>query len=168
MMVLAYIDIRPILFAAGLPAFILLSLLGCWIFRAKASKGRVAIASSVIFCVLFAIFLTGFGPFINQMEVRDYMMTWEIKPPRPEDSKQAEVVFSFIDYPGHFITKRSDQLAEHLQTKGEEEVKIVFEFILDYGKVRGFSETEIAGLKTWKSEWRTAGTSGQPDRSPWD
>lgn len=168
MIVLAYIDIRPFLFAAGLPAFILLSLLVCRILQARASKGKVIIASSVLFSVTFTVFLTGLGPFINQTEVRDYMMTWEIKPPGPDEFKQAEVIFSFIDFPGHFVTKRSDQLAEHLRTKGEDKVNIVFEVTLDYGKLRGFSETEIAGLKSWQSVWGTAGTLGSPSRSPWD
>jgi len=47
-------------------------------------------------------------------------------------------------------------------------VKVVFEVTLDYGKVRGFHETEIAGLKTWQWIDGSGGSSGLPERSPWD
>jgi hypothetical protein len=168
MIVLAYVDVRPLLFAAGLPAFVLLSLLVCWLVRARAGKGKVVLVSSVLFSVLFTFFLTGVGPFINQKETREYLMTWEVKPSPSSGMKESEVVLSFVDFPDHFLGEYSNELADHLRANGDDKVKVVIEVTSDYGKVRGFRVTEIAALKTWRSEWGYAGTRGSPDKSPWD
>jgi predicted PurR-regulated permease PerM len=165
---LAYIDVRPFLFLAGLPIFILLTLLVCWLVRAKVNKGKAALISSLVFSGLFAFFLTGFGPFVNQTEIREYVMTWEIKPPPSDGTKGSEVVLSFVDFPGHYIGQYSDELAEHLRANGKEQVKVVFDVTSDYGRVRGLSETEIAGLTSWHSNGGYAGTRGTPSKSPWD
>lgn len=78
-------------------------------------------------------------------------MTWEIKPSPSNGTKQSEIVLSFADFPGHYIGEYSDELAAHLRDKGAQPVKVVFEVTSDYGKVRGFHETEIAGLHDWES-----------------
>jgi hypothetical protein len=108
---LAYVDVRPFLFLAGLPIFILLTILGCRLARAKVSKGKVALISSLLFTGLFAFFLTGFGPFVDQPEMREYMMTWEAKPPPSDGMGESEVVLSFVDYPDHYIGEYSDESA---------------------------------------------------------
>ena len=107
----------------------------------------------------FTFLLTGVGPFIDQKETREYMMTWEIKPGPTNGMKQSEIVLSFVDFPGHCIGEYSNELAAYLREKGEQPVKVVFEVTSDYGKVRGFHETEIAGLHQWESEWGYAGSS---------
>jgi hypothetical protein len=165
---LAYVDVRPFLFLAGLPIFILLTILGRRLARAKVSKGKAALISSMVFTGLFAFFLTGFGPFVDQPEIREYMVTWEIKPPASDGMGESEVVLSFVDYPDHYIGEYSDELAEHLRANGKKQVKVVFRVRSDYGKVRGFSATEIAGLKSWRSEGGFAGSRGAPSESPWD
>jgi hypothetical protein len=168
MTLLAYTDIRPILFLAGLPLFIGLAVLVCSITGAKFQKRKVALFSSLLFVGLFTFFLTGAGPFVDQKETREYWMTWEIKPGPSQGMKESEVVLSFVDFPGHYIGIYSDQLAAHLPTLVSKKVKVVFEITSDYGKVRGFKETEIAGLKNWSSEWGYAGSIGTPSKSPWD
>ena len=47
-------------------------------------------------------------------------------------------------------------------------LQVVFEVISDYGQVRGFSETEIAGLTSWRSDGGYAGARGGPSKSPWE
>ena len=168
MTILSYIDVRPFVFLAGLPVFILLAIWGCRLAKARVSKWRTALISSLIFTGLFTLFLTGVGPFVNQTAIREHRMTWEIKPPPPDGTKGAEVVLSFVEFPGHFIGHYSDELAEHLRAGGEKEVTVVFEVTSDYGKVRGYNETEIAGLKNWRSDWGYGRVQGTPTRSPWD
>ncbi|MGB0580934.1 MAG: hypothetical protein ACPGVU_14630 [Limisphaerales bacterium] len=163
---LAYIDLRPLLFIVGLPVFVGFSLLVCR--AAKAKKLSVMLLSGVWFTILFTVFLTGIGPFIGQKETREFMMTWEIKPSSPGEWKESEVVLKFVDFPDHFIGEHSDQLAAHLRDQGERVVKVVFEITSDYGTVRGYHGTEIAGLRDWKSEWGYGGTRGEASHSPWD
>lgn len=168
MTLLAYVDVRPLLFLVGLPLFIGFILLVCRLAKARLHKGMVALFSAVIFTALFTLLLTGAGPFIDQKQTREYLMSWEIKPTPSNGMKEAEVIFSFVDFPGHFIGKYSDELATHLREKDEPIVKVLFEVTSDYGKARGFHEIEIAGLRHWRSEWGYAGTSGSPGKSPWD
>ncbi len=168
MTLFAYIDVRPFLFVGGLPLFIGLSLLVCWLAKTRFKKWNVALLSALIFTALFTLFLTGVGPFVDQKETREYMMTWEIKSTPSNGMKESEVVLSFVDFPSHYIGEYSDEMAAYLRKKGDRKVKVVFEVTSDYGKVRGFHETEIAGLTGWKSEWGYAGVSGSPSKSPWD
>jgi len=167
MTLLAYFDVRQFLFIGGLPLFIGLSLLVCWLAKTGFKKWKVTLFSALIFITLFTLLLTGVGPFVDQKQTREYWMTWEIKPAPSNGMKESEVVLSFVDFPGHYIGEYSDVLATHLRQKGDRKVKVVFEVTSDYGKVRGFHETEIDGLREWKSEWGYAGASGSPKKSPW-
>jgi hypothetical protein len=168
MILLGYIDVRPFLFVGGLPLFIGLSLLICWLAKTKFKKANVALISALLFTGLFTFLLTGVGPFIDQKEIREYMMTWEIKAGSTNGMKQSEIVLSFVDFPGHYIGEYSNELAAYLRDKGEQPVKVVFEVTSDFGKVRGFHEIEIAGLHEWESEWGYAGSTGSPRKSPWE
>ena len=167
MTILAYVEVRPILFLAGLSFFILLAFLVCRLTRATVSKGKVVVISSLLFTGLFVFFLTGYGPFINQKETRNYRMSWEIQPPRSDKVTQPEVVLSFVDFPGNYIRHYSDELARHLRAGVKEEVNVVFRVTSDYGKVRGYHAVEIAGLMGWRSEGSSGGTWGDPEKSPW-
>ena len=81
-------------------------------------------------------------------------MTWEIEPTRTNGINEPKVVLSFVEFPGYFIGGYSDEIAAHLRKNGEEKVKVIFEITSDYGKIRGYHETEIAGLESWRwIEW---------------
>lgn len=164
----AYIDIRPFIFIGGLPLFTGLFLLTGWLAGTRFRKRTIAIFSAVLFSILFSFFLTGMGPFIDQKEIREYMMTWVIKPEPANGMKESEVVLHFVDFPNDHIGDYSDELAAHLRRKGTQKVNVVFEVTSDYGKVRGFKAIEIAGLRAWRSEWGYAGSSGSGGPSPWD
>lgn len=168
---LAYIDIRPLLFIGGLPFFIGLVSLTLRLAKIDFGRAKVALVSALLFTGLFTVFLTGVGPFIDQRTTREYQMTWAIKPSplsAPSGAKQSEVILSFADFPGHDIGEYSDELAAHLRDQATQPVTVIFEVISDYGKVRGFHATEIAGLREWASEAGYARTSGSPRRSPWE
>lgn len=170
MIFLGYIDARPFLFIGGLPFFIGLALLICRLAKTKFKRAHVVLLSSLLFTGLFTLLLTGIGPFMDQEETREYMMTWEIKPSASNGTKQSEVVLSFVDFPGHYIGQYSNELAAHLRDKGEQPVKVAFEVTSDYGKVRGYRETEIAGLREWGGAKNKGygGSRGSPRRSPWE
>lgn len=169
MIPLAYIDVRPFLFVGGLPLFIGIVLLAVWLLGLKWKKRKVSLISSLVFTGLFTLFLTGFGPFVDQKETREYEMTWSIaQTPSTRGMKEAEVVFRFVEFPQHSIGEYSDELAAYLQKNAEETVTAKFRVTYDYGKVRGYSVLEIAGLSGWKSEWGYGSVSGSPEDSPWN
>jgi hypothetical protein len=168
MILLAYIDTRPFLFVIGLPLFIGLALLGCWLTGRPFGKGKVSLMAALIFTALFTFFLTGFGPFVDQKETRQYLMTFEIKPGSASGMTESEVVLSFVNFPDYYIGHYSDELAAHLRKQADTRVIVLAEITSDYGKVRGTREVEIAGLRGWKSQDGYSGAKGSPERSPWD
>lgn len=172
-MIFAYIDTRPFLFVLGIPIVILLTFLGCAIVKSRVRRWKASAGTLILYVLLFAFFL--YGPFIGQTKTREYMMSWEIKPPHLHGEanqgtqiKVPEVIFSFIEFPEHFIGYHSIELADHLKTNGKDEVKALIEITSDYGKVRGYSVLEIVGAKSWPNEGIFGGSSGSPQRSPWD
>tara|TARA_B110000014_G_C20118926_1_gene592028 strand:- start:62 stop:580 length:519 start_codon:yes stop_codon:yes gene_type:complete len=171
--IFAYIDTRPFLFVLGIPIVILLTFLGCAIVKSRVRRWKASAGTLILYVLLFAFFL--YGPFIGQTKTREYMMSWEIKPPHLHGEanqgtqiKVPEVIFSFIEFPEHFIGYHSIELADHLKTNGKDEVKALIEITSDYGKVRGYNVLEIVGAKSWPNEGIFGGSSGSPQRSPWD
>ena len=73
-----------------------------------------------------------------------------------------------MEFPEYYIGYHSSDLADHIKKNGKEEVKALIEITSDYGKVRGYSVLEIAGAKSWSKELSYGGSSGSPQRSPWD
>ena len=165
MNIAAYIDLRPVCFVVGLLVFVGIGLLLRRSAKSRFRKGTMVLVSSLAFIVVFILFLTGYGPFVDRKEARECRMTWKINE-RPSGGRtQAEVVLFFVDQPGSSVGEYSDDLAAHLREKGEDEVKVLFEVTSDYGKVRGFHMTEVAGLRQWSSESTYSSSSGGP--SPW-
>ena len=118
--------------------------------------------------MLFAFFLTETGPFIGQRDTREFVMTWKLVEEKNTNYKQPHVRLEYKDFPGHRIGHYSQELLDHLEAQGTEEIKAVFSTVADYGKVRGYSAESIAGLSEWSEEWSYGGTSGSPTSSPWD
>ena len=77
-MILAYVDVRSILFILGE----LVLLLGVYIFcRIKKKKRKFRKIFGLSFCVyvgLFTFFVTEVGPFIGQRDTREFIMTWKL------------------------------------------------------------------------------------------
>jgi hypothetical protein len=106
---------------------------------------------------------------VDQKEIREYEMTWSIaQTPSTKGMKEAEVVLRFVEFPQYAVGEYSDELAAHLQKNAEGTVTAKFRVTYDYGKVRGYSVREIAGLSGWKSEWGYGSVSGSPEDSPWN
>ena len=167
-MILAYVDLRPILFILG----VLVLLLGVYIFcRIKKKKGKFGKIFGLSFCVyvaLFTFFLTKIGPFIGQRDTREFIMTWKLSEEENANYDQPHVVLQYKDFPGHRIGHYSQELFDHLKAQGTNEIKVIFSTVSDYENVRGYSAESIAGLREWSSEWSYAGTAGSPTSSPWD
>lgn len=162
------VSLTPYFFILGIPLFVGVSLLLIRWAEIKISKCKAMILSSLVYGALFTIFLTGFGPFLDQKKIRDYKMTWEIKPSELKGIKESEVVLSFVDFPGNVVGEYSDVLAAYLREKNQRVVDVVFLVTYDYGKVRGFSVVEIEGLREWKSVWGYSGLRGDVKGSPWE
>ena len=167
-MILAYVDVRPILFILGL----LVLLLGVYIFcRNKKKKDKFRKIFGQSFCVyvgLFTFFLTEIGPFVGQRDTREFIMTWKLVEEENSYYDEPHVVLEFKDFPGNRIGHYSQELFVHLEAQGTNEIKAVFSTVSDYGNVRDYSAENIAGLKEWSRKWSYGGTSGSPTSSPWD
>ena len=167
-MILAYIDVRPYLFILGVFLLLVGSFIYCRVKKKKGKFGKIFGLSFFIYVVLFAFFLTETGPFIGQRDTREFVMTWKLVEEKNTNYKQPHVRLEYKDFPGHRIGHYSQELLDHLEAQGTEEIKAVFSTVADYGKVRGYSAESIAGLSEWSEEWSYGGTSGSPISSPWD
>ena len=117
---------------------------------------------------LFIFFLTEIGPFIGQLDTREFIMTWKLGEEEYSSFDQPHVVLEFKDFPGNKIGHYSQKLFDHLNAQGTNEIEVIFSTVSDYGSVRGYSAESIAGLREWSSEFSYGGTSGSPTSSPWD
>ena len=104
---------------------------------------------------------------LEQTKNQEFRMTWKIDP-NDKNGENSLVELSFVDFPGHFIGEYSNQLADHLKKEAKEEVPATFEITRGaFGNV-SYSVREIAGLKQWKASFSYGGTSGSPERSPFE
>ena len=117
---------------------------------------------------LFIFFLTEIGPFIGQLDTREFIMTWKLGEEEYSSFDQPHLVLEFKDFPGNKIGHYSQKLFDHLNAQGTNEIEVIFSTVSDYGSVRGYSAESIAGLREWSSEFSYGGTSGSPTSSPWD
>ena len=167
-MILAYVDVRPILFILG----VLVLLLGVYIFcRIKKKKDKFGKIFGLSFCAyvgLFTFFLTEIGPFVGHRDTREFIMTWKLVEEENSNYDQPHVRLEYKDFPGHRIGHYSQELLDHLEAQGTIEIEVIFSTVSDYGNVRGYSAESIAGLREWSREWSYGGTSGSPTSSPWD
>lgn len=167
-MILAYVDVRPILFILG----VLVLLLGVYIFcHIKKKKDKFRKIFGLSFCAyvaLFTFFLTEIGPFVGQRDTREFIMTWKLVEEENSYYDQPHVVLEFKDFPGNRIGHYSQELFDHINAQVTNEIEVIFSTVSDYGSVRGYSAESIAGLREWSSEFSYGGTSGSPTSSPWD
>ena len=166
-MPLAYVDVRPLLFLGGLPVFLLL-FVGVWQgCRLPGGWGRASLVGTAAWASLFALFFTELGPFVGQRRAVQHRMAWEVRP--SSEGAEPLVELTFVQDPSHFIAIASEELAEHLERRGEAEVEVRFEVTSDYGHVRGYHATTIAGLEGWAESNSIGGTRGVGTSwSPWD
>lgn len=104
---------------------------------------------------------------LEQTKTQEFRMTWKIDP-EDKNGENSLVELLFVEFPGHYIGEYSNQLADHLKNEAKEEVPATFEITRGaFGNV-SYSVREIAGLKQWKASFSYGGTSGSPERSPFE
>lgn len=162
---LAYVDLRPILFVAGLPLGALLAW-GLWRLRGRRRPlGSTMVPVLCVYALAFWFFLA--GPFIGRTSTRTFAMTWE---PLEADEGAAPgaVRLHFESQPNHYTFVRSAELAALLQSRGRDVVEVEFEVTSDYGRMRGFNVLRVDGWEVPMGAGGGYGVSGEFGASPWD
>ena len=144
--------------------------------KRKERRGRIRINGTVCLCAaapmiralcILSIISGTACSVLEQTKTQEFQMTWKIDP-TDKNGENSLVELSFVDFPGHFIGEYSNQLADHLKKEAKEEVPATFEITRGaFGNV-SYSVREIAGLKQWKACFSYGGTSGSPERSPFE
>jgi len=148
-----------------------------------------AVAIHLSYGGLFILLATGWGPFVDQKEVRTMPMQWQIREESPteggrismpgmtgiaeENASAPQVILQFVSHPNHRLNMFSKDLASHLQALQQDTISATFEITRDYGRMRGFSTLDIAGLKQWDTsqsfyEVSGGGTDESENSDPWD
>ena len=183
---LAYIDTRPLIFVAGWQ-LVLLLMLGAR--KIRGYRGPMLLSTVAIhlgYGGLFILLATGWGPFVDQKEVRTMPMQWQIREESPteagrismegmaeENASDPQIILQFVSHPNHRLNMFSKDLASHLQALEQDTISVTFEITRDYGRMRGFSTLDIAGLKQWDTsqsfyEVSGGGTDESENSDPWD
>jgi hypothetical protein len=186
---LAYIDTRPLLFVAG---WLLVLLLWLGARKIRGYRGPMLLSAVAIhlgYGGLFILLATSWGPFVDQKEVRTMPMQWQIREESPteadrismegmagmaeENVSDPQVILQFVSHPNHRLNMFSKDLASHLQALEQDTISVTFEITRDYGRMRGFSTLDIAGLKQWDAsrsfyEVSGGGSDESENSEPWD
>ena len=186
---LAYIDTRPLIFVAG---WLLVLLLWLGARKIRGYRGPMLLSAVAIhlgYGGLFILLATGWGPFVDQKEVRTMPMQWQIREESPteadrismggmagmaeENVSDPQVILQFVSHPNHRLNMFSKDLASHLQALEQDTISVTFEITRDYGRMRGFSTLDIAGLKQWDAsrsfyEVSGGGSDESENSDPWD
>ena len=128
---LAYIDTRPLIFVAG---WLLVLLLWLGARKIRGYRGPMLLSAVAIhlgYGGLFILLATGWGPFVDQKEVRTMPMQWQIREESPreadrismegmegmeeENVSDPQVILQFVSHPNHRLNMFSKDLASHLQ-----------------------------------------------------
>ena len=186
---LAYIDTRPLIFVAG---WLLVLLLWLVARKIRGYRGPMLLSAMAIhlgYGGLFILLATSWGPYVNQKEVRTMPMQWQIREESPteggrismpgmtgiaeENASAPQVILQFVSHPNHRLNMFSKDLASHLQALEQDIISVTFEITRDYGRMRGFSTLDIAGLKQWDAsrsfyEVSGGGSDESENSDPWD
>ena len=183
---LAYIDTRPLIFVAG---WLLVLLLWLGARKIRGYRGPMLLSAVAIhlgYGGLFILLATGWGPFVDQKEVRTMPMQWQIREESPtaagrismegmaeKYASDPQIILQFVSHPNHRLNMFSKDLASHLQALEQDTIPVTFEITRDYGRMRGFSTLDIAGLKQWDTsqsfyEVSGGGSDESENSDPWD
>ena len=157
-LLLAYIDMRPLIFVAG---WLLVLLLWLGAHKMRGYRGpmlRSRVAIHLGYGGLFIILATGWVPFVDQKEVRTMPMQWQIREESStktgiaeENASAQQIILQIVSHPNHRLSMFSKDLASLLQALEQDTIPVTFEITRDYGRMRRFSTLDIAGLKQWDS-----------------
>ncbi len=183
---LAYIDTRPLIFVAG---WLLVLLIWLGARKIRGYRGPMLLSAVAIhlgYGGLFILLATGWGPFVDQKEVRTMPMQWQIREESPTEAgrismegmaekyaSDPQIILQFVSHPNHRLNMFSKDLASHLQALQQDTIPVTFEITRDYGRVRGFSTLDIAGLKQWDAsrsfyEVSGGGSDESENSDPWN
>ena len=183
---LAYIDTRPLIFVAG---WLLVLLLWLGARKIRGYRGPMLLSAVAIhlgYGGLFILLATGWGPFVDQKEVRTMPMQWQIHEESPTEAgrismegmaekyaSDPQIILQFVSHPNHRLNMFSKDLASHLKALERDTISVTFEITRDYGRMRGFNTLDIAGLKQWDTsrsfyEVSGGGSDESENSDPWN
>ena len=124
---LAYIDTRPLIFVAGWQLVLLLWLGARKIRGYRGPMLLSAVAIHLGYGGLFILLVTGWGPYVNQKEVRTMPMQWQIREESStkidmagmtgiaeENASAPQIILQFVSQPNHRPNMFSKDLASLL------------------------------------------------------
>lgn len=145
-------------------------LLGLWSRRSWITRDtpRGFIKRNIAFFVLpgaFILFLAyQFGTGVQS--VVEEKMTWGYGI-ATDDTTQTHTIFRFVDYPEYVIGVYSSDLAEKLETVGQDIVDVKIIVTTDFGVMRGFQIAQIGPITQWKGTNSYSSGTDANKAPPW-
>lgn len=154
------------LMALGLVVF----LLGLWSkgTRITRREPKGFIKNNIAFFVLPGVFILSLAYQVGAgvQTVIEEQMIWSFETPS-EDATQMHIIFRFVDYPEHFISVHSSDLAEKLESYGQEVVDVRILVTIDFGVTRGFQLAQVGPFTEWSGVTNYPAGSDVSNAPPW-
>lgn len=161
---LAYFSLVPLILIANL----LVGLVAAAIAGGIARRNRTA--SRWILTVVLVLSLgwwLAFSLFTGVTREMAFDMEWSYGLPDRGYIARHHIVLRFKSHPDHFVGMFSDDLGAYLETLPSRDVRVVFEVTTDFGRTRGFHQTQIGDRRSWSHVGGYAGSKAGATSSPW-
>ncbi|MEQ9453686.1 MAG: hypothetical protein RLN76_03710 [Phycisphaeraceae bacterium] len=123
-MLLAYVDVRPLFYLAGLLVVVILPAILILCSQTRLKKPRLITLLFLAYTSLFAFLL--YGPLIHYQETQTHPMTWEIVDPPTRYTRETQIRLRFVQSPSYQMTHHNTELAQHLLQLDQETVPVTF------------------------------------------
>ena len=161
-MLIAYVSLVPIYLLGNL----LLIAVAAGV-AATMRNRHLGVALVAVVFVPSAVYWVAF-PFVTGVQRQmAFEMEWSYGEKWESYPDADHIILRFKSHPNHYVGIVSRDLGRYLETFPSGNVRVVFDVTLDFGRTRGFRETQIGELRSWNSLNGYAGVRGNSEPSPW-
>jgi hypothetical protein len=130
-------------------------------------RRRWALVITLLILILSVVFWGSLFLFTGVKREIGFDMTWSYGNPAEHCPQSKHIILRFKCCPNHAVGIYSPDLGDYLETLPSHDVHVVFEITTDFGRMRGFNELQIAGLRSWQTCDSYYSVSGDSEPSPW-
>ena len=161
---LAFFSLVPLIVLANGLVVLVATAIAVRVGRRNRAASKRILAVVLVPSLIWWIAFISFAGVTREM---GFDMEWSYGGPSQGHSSRQHVVLRFKSHPNHYVGIFSADLGGYLETLPSRDVRVVFEVTTDFGRTRGFHETQVGDRRSWIHLGGYAGVSGSSDPSPW-
>jgi hypothetical protein len=162
--VLAFFSLVPLILLANWLVVLAATAIALKVGRRNPTASRWILAFVLVPSILWWIVFHSFAGVTKEMA---FDMEWSYGGPSRGYTARQHIVLRFKSHPNHFVGIFSEDLGGYLETLPSRDVTVVFDVTTDFGRTRGFHQTQVGDRRSWSHLGGYAGSRGDSDPSPW-